>query len=128
MSKETIPVPELCSYAEYGFMQCVTKDQLVFVTGQRGVDKEGRIVADDIGKQTETVFNNIQYALKASGSDLNNILSMTCFIVDIKKNGPLFWATRKKMMPTTSYTSATIGIAELADPRSLIEIQCVACR
>jgi 2-iminobutanoate/2-iminopropanoate deaminase len=129
MSKEVITVPELFSYDEkFGFTQCVAMDRLIFITGQSGIDKKGRIISEDIEKQTEATFNNIQYALKAAGSDLKNILSMTCFIVDIKKNGPQFWEVRKRMMPTSSYTSATIGIVELADPKLLIEIQCTAFR
>lgn len=127
--KEAIPVPQLFSYEEnFGFTQCVVKDNLIFVTGQGGIDKEGLVVSDSIERQTEVVFENIQHALKAAQSDLKDILTMTCYIVDIKKNGPLFWSTRKRMMPTVHFTSATIGIAALADPRLLIEVQCIACR
>lgn len=128
MHKEIIHVPELFSYDEYGFEQCIALDKLIFVTGQAGMNKEGKVVSDSIEEQAEMAFNNIKYALSAAGSSLNNVLAMTCFIVNIKKNGPLFWAIRKKMMPTTSYTSATIGIVELADPKLLIEIQCTAYR
>lgn len=129
MVKEVIHVPQLFSYeAHYGFEQCVAENNLVFVTGQRGINKEGVIVSDDIERQAEITFQNIQHALRAAKTDLENILSMTCYIVDIKKNGPLFWSTRMRMMPTVYFTSATIGVAELADPRSLIEIQCIASR
>lgn len=128
MDKKVILVPELFSYDHYGFTQCVALDKLIFITGQAGIDKEGKVVSDDIEQQTIATFKNIEYALKAADSDLSKILAMTCYLVDIKKNGPKFWETRKRMMPVSSYTSATIGISELADPQLLIEIQCTAYR
>lgn len=126
MDKQVIKVPELFSYSNYGFEQCVALGNLIFITGQAGIDKEGIPVSDTIEGQAEMTFNNIRYALEAAGSDLSKILAMTCFIVDIPKNGPPFWAIRKKMIPVTSYTSASIGIACLADPVLLLEIQCTA--
>jgi enamine deaminase RidA (YjgF/YER057c/UK114 family) len=53
---------------------------------------------------------------------------MTSFIVDIGKNVAAFWKVRKEVMPDASYTSATIGVAGLVDPRLLLEVQCTAVR
>lgn len=124
--KQVIPVPELRSYEDFGFSQCVKSGNLIFVTGQAGIDKQGTCVAEDMTKQAERTFENIQFALKAAGSNLENILSMTCYIVDIASNGPAFWSVRKRIMPKMAYTSASIGVAALADPKLLLEIQCVA--
>jgi enamine deaminase RidA (YjgF/YER057c/UK114 family) len=126
MEKKVIHVPELFPYTHYGFENCVTLGQLIFITGQAGMDKEGNIVAEDIKAQSEASFRNIKHALKAAGSDLSKILSMTCYIVDIEKNGPSFWEVRKKMIPSQNYTSATIGVAALANPKLIIEVQCIA--
>ncbi len=128
MLKEVIQVPHLFSYSQYGFEQCIAFNNLLFITGQAGIDKDGHVIADDIETQTEIAFKNIEYALKAGGSSLDQILSMTCYIVDIQKNGSGFWTMRKKIMPTSAYTSATIGISGLAMPKLLIEVQCIAAR
>jgi len=128
MEKNVISVPDLFSYAQHGFEHCVAFERLVFITGQAGVNKEGEVISELIEEQTEATFKNIEHALKAAGSNLHKLLSMTCYIVDIGRNGPSFWAVRKKVMPTTAYTSATIGIAALANPKLLLEIQCVGYR
>lgn len=126
MKKKIIPVPHLFSYQKLGFENCVTFDQLIFITGQAGIDKDGHVVSGEMQKQAETTFINIEHALKAAGSDLSKLLMMTCYIVDISKNGPDFWEVRKKMIPAANFTSASIGISALADPKLLIEVQCIA--
>lgn len=124
--KKIVSVPQIFSYTHLGFENCVTFHKLIFITGQAGIDENGNVISEDIAKQTEATFKNIELALNAAGSDLTKLLSMTCYIVDIHKNGPLFWEVRKKMIPSADFTSATIGISALAIPRLLVEVQCIA--
>ena len=126
--KTIIPVPELMSYESKGFTQCVALKELIFVTGQAGLDVHGRVVGTDMESQARQTFRNIEFALRAAGSTLGHVLTMTCFVVDLQTNGPVFWAIRKQMMPDIGFTSASIGVAGLADPRLLLEIQCIAYR
>ncbi len=126
MPKKVIEVPELLSYEKYGFTQCIQYSDLIFVTGQAGQDKEGKIVGLDIESQTRQLFQNIEYALHAANSSLEHILAMTSYIVEIEKNGPAYFATRKNCMPVSSYTSTSIGVAALALPGLLVEVSCIA--
>lgn len=126
MNKEIISVPQIFSYKHLGFENCITFNKLVFITGQAGIDKNGKVISDKITDQAEKTFKNIEEALKQAGSDLAKLLMMTCYIVDIQHNGPSFWDIRKKMIPSGTFTSATIGISALADPRLLVEVQCIA--
>lgn len=128
MEKKVIEVPELLSYEKYGFTQCVQYNGLIFITGQAGQDNEGRLVGADIETQTKQLFKNIQYALEAANSSLESILAMTSYIVDIEKNGPLYFARRKMCMPVSSYTSTSVGVAALALPELLIEVSCIAAQ
>ena len=111
---------------EFGFHPAVKFGNLVYLTGHVGCDARGICVSDALGPQVEQLFSNLEATLKAAGSDLSKFLQMTCYIVDILRNGPPFWEMRKRIMPNTAFTSASIGIHELADPRLLIEIQGVA--
>ncbi|RUR08811.1 RidA family protein [Legionella sp. km772] len=126
MQKEVIAVPELLSYEQYGFTQCVRYNGLIFVTGQAGQDKEGKVVSQDIETQTKQVFKNIDYALRAANSGLEFIVAMTSYLVDIEKNGPIYFATRKACLPVSSYTSTSVGVVALALPELLIEVNCIA--
>ena len=111
---------------EFGFHPAVKLGNLVYLTGHVGCDAEGVCVSDTLEPQVEKLFENLQATLQSAGSDLSKMLQMTCFIVDILRNGPPFWKMRKRIMPNTVFTSASIGIHELADPRLLIEIQGIA--
>jgi enamine deaminase RidA (YjgF/YER057c/UK114 family) len=127
--KEIVPVPELVANQEqFGYSQCIAFDRLVFVSGQASVDRDGAIVEGSMESQARRTFENLRLALTAAGSGLDGILSMTCFIVDIGKNGPAFWKVRKAVMPDTCYTSTTIGVSGLVDPRLVLELQCTALR
>lgn len=126
MTKKVIEVPELLSYDKYGFTQCVRYNDLIFVTGQAGEDKNGNLVGKDIESQTRQLFKNIEYALRAANSDLSQILAMTSYIVDMEKNGLAYFTTRKQCMPVSSYTSTSVGVAALANPGLLIEVTCIA--
>ena len=127
--KEIVPVPDLAANeAQFGYSQCLTFDRLVFVSGQASVDRDGNIVEGDMETQARRTFENLRLALAAAGSGLEGILAMTCFIVDIGRNGPAFWKVRKEIMPDALYTSATIGVSEFVDSRLLLEIQCTAVR
>jgi 2-iminobutanoate/2-iminopropanoate deaminase len=64
--------------------------------------------------------------LRAAGSDLDQILQMTSFIVDLQANGEGYVTARKKILTRPTYTSATIGISALMVPGLLLEVQCTA--
>ncbi|CDZ76406.1 putative endoribonuclease L-PSP [Legionella massiliensis] len=85
-------------------------NNLIFVTGQAGQDKEGRVIADNIEDQTKQAFKNIEYALQTANSGLEQIISMTSYLINIEKNGLTYFATRKKCMPVSSYTSTSVGL------------------
>jgi len=68
----------------------------------------------------------IQKVLRAAGSDLDQILQMTSFIVDLPANGQGYVAVRKKILTRPTYTSATIGVSALMIPGLLLEVQCTA--
>lgn len=126
MPKKVINVPELLSYEQYGFTQCVQYNDLIFVTGQAGQDQKGKVISADVESQTRQLFKNIEYALRAARSSLEQILAMTSYIVDIEKNGSIYFATRKSCMPVSSFTSTSIGVAALAIPELLVEVTCIA--
>jgi len=127
LEKQPVKVPGARDWeAEFGFSPAVKLGNMIYLTGHVGCDKNGVCVSDALEPQVIKVFENLQATLTAAGSDLSKMLQMTCFIVDILRNGPPFWALRKRLMPNTAFTSASIGIHELADPRLLIEIQGIA--
>ena len=60
------------------------------------MDLQGRVIGDDIETQTLHTFRNIERVLQAGGSDLDQILQMTSFVVDLENNGTRYVAARKR--------------------------------
>ncbi|MBY0323864.1 MAG: RidA family protein [Reyranella sp.] len=124
--KQVIQASGVLAYEPFGFTNCVRFKDVLYLSGISALDPEGKIVGNDIEAQTQETYRNIQKVLRAGGSDLDQILQMTSFIVDLPANGSGYVATRKKILTRTSYTSATIGVAALMIPGLLLEVQCIA--
>jgi 2-iminobutanoate/2-iminopropanoate deaminase len=66
------------------YSQGVAHGDLVFVSGQLGVDPEsGDVVDGGIGAQTERTMQNVSAVLEAAGSSLANVLQVSIFLVDL---------------------------------------------
>ena len=124
--KQVIQASGVLAYEPFGFTNCVRFKDVLYLSGISALDPEGKVVGNDIETQTQETYRNIQKVLRAGGSDLDQILQMTSFIVDLPANGSGYVATRKKILTRTSYTSATIGVAALMIPGLLLEVQCIA--
>ena len=64
------------------YSQAIVSGDLVFASGQLGIDESGKL-ANGIAAQTEAALKNLSEVLLAAGSDLNHVVKTTCFLVDI---------------------------------------------
>lgn len=56
---------------------------LVFVSGQGPIDRDGKVLVGTIEEETAHTIANMAAVLEAAGSDLDHILSCNCFIADM---------------------------------------------
>ncbi|MDS3859209.1 Rid family hydrolase [Thermosynechococcaceae cyanobacterium BACA0444] len=124
--KEVISVSHILPYEPYGFTNCVRYGDTLYLSGISGLNVDGSLAGLDIESQTWKTYENIEIILQAAGSGLEQILQMTSFIVNLADNGSIYVATRKKILASPAYTSATIGVAALMIPGLLLEVQCIA--
>jgi len=79
MSKLTViqteKVPAVGPYS-----QAVITDNLIFCSGQIGLDGVKGIILEGIEKQTNQVFTNLTEVLRAAGSDLEHVLKTTIYL------------------------------------------------
>ena len=99
---------------------------VLYLSGFAALDLQGQVIGDDIETQTVHTYRNIEQVLRAAESDLDQILQMTSFVVDLESNGARYVAARKKILTQHTYTSATIGVSALMGPGLLVEVQCAA--
>ena len=99
----------------------------IFLAGHGGFhDDDGKTYPGDFDAQTRVTFERIRKTLERAGGSLDNIVTMTVFITDMK-NGDRFTELRRQYFTDGRYPgSALIGIKELARPEMMIEIQAIA--
>lgn len=66
------------------YSQGIVAGDLVFVSGQLGIDPEGgHVVQGGIVEQTEQVMKNLRAILEEAGSSLDDVLMTSIFLVDL---------------------------------------------
>lgn len=110
---------------------------LLFLSGvgprQRGVkeipgmtlDDKGNIVAYDFEQQCHSVFQNVRYVLEASGSRWENLVDVTVFLTDMKKNFPVFNKLYAEYFKDNQPCRTTVEVNALPTPIA-IELKCIA--
>lgn len=66
------------------YSQAIDTGNLVFLSGQLGIDRQTGMMADGLEAQTHQAFRNIQYVLAEAGLTLANIAKVTVFLNDIQ--------------------------------------------
>ncbi|MED7951861.1 Rid family hydrolase [Streptomyces sp. BE20] len=103
--------------------------ELVFVAGQYGSGPDGAVVSADFAEQVERAFHNIGVALAAHGLDLGHVVQLRTYVVDhdLGKLGPIAAAVREGW-GSKPPTQTLIGVASLAAPDVLFEVEALAAR
>jgi 2-aminomuconate deaminase len=89
------------------------------------LDKDGNIVAYDIEQQCHSVFQNVRYVLEASGSRWENLVDVTVFLTNMKKDFPIYNKIYAEYFKDNLPCRTTIEISSLPTPIA-IELKCIA--
>ena len=72
------------------FSAAVRAGDLLFLSGQIALDPvAGKLVAGDIGAQTEQIFANISAVLEAAGKSFDDVMKTTVYLTDMKNFGAM---------------------------------------
>jgi 2-aminomuconate deaminase len=92
------------------------------------LDAAGNIQSYDIAKQCHAVFENVRLVLEDAGANWNDIVDVTVFLTDMKKDFPTYnklyaeyFAGADKPNPTRT----TVGVTALPTPIA-IELKVIA--
>lgn len=89
------------------------------------LDAEGNITAYDIEAQCHSVFQNVRFVLEASGSTWENLVDVTVFLTNMKKDFPIFNKIYAEYFKENQPCRTTIEINALPTPIA-IELKCIA--
>jgi 2-aminomuconate deaminase len=89
------------------------------------LDEKGNIVSYDIEQQCHSVFQNVRFVLEASGSKWENLVDVTVFLTNMKKDFPIFNKIYAEYFKENQPCRTTIEINALPTPIA-IELKCIA--
>ena len=113
-------------YEPYAISLGIRVGDMVYVSGQAAVDRQGRTVGgSDFEAQARQVFANLAAVLEAAGSGLEHVVKVTIFVTDMAVLDQVVRLRREFFTPP--YPADTIAqVASLADPEWQIEVEAVA--
>ena len=99
--------------------------RIVYIAGQLGVDRDGKVVGD-FRRQAVQTFENLKTALAAVGAQFRHVVKHNNYLVD-RAHLPTFREVRDSYLAENDRpASTTIAISGLAREGALIEIEAVA--
>jgi reactive intermediate/imine deaminase len=110
------------------YTHAVTFGDLVFVSGCTGTDENNQLVGgDDVEAQTEQVLQNLEQALAAAGSSLEQTLSVTVYLTDIRDRERVN-IPRQKHFGEVRPASTLVEVSKLVTIGAKVEIDLIAHR
>jgi enamine deaminase RidA (YjgF/YER057c/UK114 family) len=114
-----------------GFSQVVTATgkRTIYTAGQVAIDEHGALVGgSDLGAQSQQAMRNVGLALAAAGAGYADIVKLTTYVVNYRPDQRTviaearapFFADMKRP------ASTLVGVAALALPEWLVEIEAIA--
>jgi 2-iminobutanoate/2-iminopropanoate deaminase len=104
-------------------------DDLLWTTGQPGLDLECKLVGPDAASQTEQCLLNTGYILEAGGFEWGDVLRLSTFISDTSVFGEMLEVRNeflRKQFPDGAYPASTTVQGMMPPPGMLVEIEAVA--
>ena len=106
------------------YTDAVRWGDLLFVSGVAPLDRDARLVSEDVVVQARKVFENMKEILDAAGATFADVLKVTVFLTDVRDR-PLINPVRKEFFGAARPASTLIGIDELVVPGMKIEVEAV---
>lgn len=127
INPEGLPAVDL-----YRQVSVATGSKLVFIAGQVARDADGAEVGDgDLAAQVEQCYLNVATALAAAGATFDDVAKLTVYLVDWTPDKMSAFAdgvarAAAKLGITATPPLTGIGVATLAEPDMLVEVEATA--
>ena len=131
MTKERINPASVFRSVDLGFSQAVAASgrRTLYVSGQTAWDANKQLVGgSDLGAQARQALLNLRHVVEAAGGGLEDVVSLRIYVVayEAHKAAAVGGAFREFFSGDATPASTWVGVAALADPGFLIEIEAIA--
>jgi reactive intermediate/imine deaminase len=107
------------------FSDAVRSGDLLFVSGQLGVDAEMKVVAGGIAAETRQVMEHIKAIVERNGGSMSRVVKCTCMLADMSE-----WAAMNDVYVTYFPADRLPARSAFAAARlalgARVEIECIA--
>lgn len=107
------------------YSQAVKVKNLIFCSGQIGLDPNTNQLVEGVEAQTEQVLKNLREVLKATGADYMDVLRCDIFLTDINNFAKVNDIYGKYFSNDPKPARQTVEVSNLPKG-ALIEISCIA--
>ena len=127
MQKEAFCAPTVYSPVRYVQGIKTTGGTIVWISGQVSQNKDGSVVhKGDFAGQARLALANLQAMVEAAGGTIQDIVKVNTYLTDLRYREELA-RIRVEFFPDGKLPVSTlVGVAGLADPDMLVEIEAVA--
>src|SRR5271167_1002233 len=127
MNVERINPEELARPSGFSHAVSVTASpgQMVFLAGQIGVDRDGKVAGGFFVPQFDQALGNRLTALAAAGGQPADLVGLTIYLIyveDYQAHGKEIGAAWRRLAGTQYPAMAGVGVTRLWDPAALVEI------
>lgn len=117
--------PVLANGAVIPLSPAVRAGDLLFVSGQLGLNDAGALVADDVASQLRQCVARLAGILALAGADLSQVVKTTVWLTD-KADFAAFNSAYRELFPSQPPARSTV-VSELLIPGARVEIEAIAC-
>ena len=113
-------------YEPFNISQAFRVGDLVFVSGQAALEKQGQLVGvGDFDTQAAQAFENLGEVLAAAGSSLEKVIKVTIYLTDMG-NFPKIVDARREYFTAPYPADTIVEVTSLALPDLMVEIDVIA--
>ena len=89
------------------------------------LDKNGNVISHDIEAQCHSVFKNIRIILEESGSNWDNLVDVTVFLTDMRRDFDMYNRIYRDYFKDNQPCRTTVEVTSLPSTIA-IELKCIA--
>ena len=110
--------------AQIGYSRAVVAGPWVFMSGTTGFDYKSMTIADNVLEQAEQCFRNVAGVLEQAGVAFADVVRIT-YLVTRREDFEPIWPVLQHYLGEVR-PACTVIVAQLLDPRMLIEVEVTA--
>ena len=108
------------------YSQAIRAGELLFISGQVALGDDGEVIGvGEMEVQAAAVFAGLGNVLAAAGAGPQDLAQLTIYVTDMKQRAAVSQA-RREFVREPHPASSLVGVAELAHPDLLVEVDAIA--